>query len=287
MLAIFKKDLKSAFNSVIGWILCAFMVLILGIYFSRYPMLAGSTNFGYVLSSMIFVLLVFVPLLTMRSVVEERRQKTDQLLLTSPVSIRAIVWGKYLALLTVYAIPLVIAAFCPLIMNMYGDVNLAWAYSCLLAFFLMGAACIAIGLFISTLTENQIIAALLTFGVFMLMRMMTTLSMMIPASAIVSVVAFTLLLFGAIVILYQLLKNVIIPAIIFIAGEAALIVMYVTKPALLEGAFGDVIAQLALFDRFAYYVNGLFDVTGIVYFISIALLFVFLTRQSFEKRRWN
>ena len=152
MKAVYKKDLKSAFTGMIGWVLCAFVVVVVGLYFTAICLQSGYADFSLVLYNTTFIFLVVVPLLTMRSIVEERRQKTDQLLLTSRASIAGIVWGKYLALVTVYAIPLAIVGICPLVMRAYGSVPLARSYAALLAFFLMGAAAIAIGLFMSSLT---------------------------------------------------------------------------------------------------------------------------------------
>ena len=124
MKAVYKKDLKSAFTGMIGWVLCAFVVVVVGLYFTAICLVLYNTT---------FIFLVVVPLLTMRSIVEERRQKTDQLLLTSRASIAGIVWGKYLALVTVYAIPLAIVGICPLVMRAYGSVSLARSYAALLA----------------------------------------------------------------------------------------------------------------------------------------------------------
>ena len=113
MKAVYKKDLKSAFTGMIGWVLCAFVVVVVGLYFTAICLQSGYADFSLVLYNTTFIFLVVVPLLTMRSIVEERRQKTDQLLLTSRASIAGIVWGKYLALVTVYAIPLAIVGICP------------------------------------------------------------------------------------------------------------------------------------------------------------------------------
>ena len=133
MKAVYKKDLKSAFTGMIGWVLCAFVVVVVGLYFTAICLQSGYADFSLVLYNTTFIFLVVVPLLTMRSIVEERRQKTDQLLLTSRASIAGIVWGKYLALVTVYAIPLAIVGICPLVMRAYGSVSLARSYAALLA----------------------------------------------------------------------------------------------------------------------------------------------------------
>ncbi len=112
---------------------------------------------------MTFVFLIAVPILTMRVLAEERKQKTDQLLLTSPVSVSGIVMGKYLALVTIYAIPIAVLATYPLLMSKFGTVAFGSAYTALLGFFLLGSANIAIGVFFSAITESQVIAAVLTF----------------------------------------------------------------------------------------------------------------------------
>ena len=286
MLAIYKKDLKSAFTSMTGWVLCAFIMLIMGIYFTALCLNGGYADFEYVLKSMEFIFLVFVPLLTMRCV-EERRQKTDQLLLTSPISIGQMVWGKYLALLTVYALPLLVLCLCPLIISQYGTVSLVRAYACLLAFFLLGAASIAIGLFLSSITESQIIAAVTTFALLLVLYLMTALSSLISSTALASFIGFTFLLVLLAVGLYALLKSVLVPCVLFLAAELSLLAVYLFQSAWLEGALPHMLKSLALFDRFTNFVNGVFDITGLVYMISVALLFVLFTCQSYEKRRWN
>ena len=258
MKAVYKKDLKSAFTGMIGWVLCAFVVVVVGLYFTAICLQSGYADFSLVLYNTTFIFLVVVPLLTMRSIVEERRQKTDQLLLTSRASIAGIVWGKYLALVTVYAIPLAIVGICPLVMRAYGSVSLARSYAALLAFFLMGAAAIAIGLFMSSLTENQIIAA-----------------------------AFTVLAALLALFLHWMTKSLVLPSAVFCVLEGGLAAVYFLKPAWLEGLFPKLLNSLALFGRFDNFVNGLFDISSLVYFVSVALLFVFFTCQGIEKRRWS
>ena len=268
MKAVYKKDLKSAFTGMIGWVLCAFVVVVVSLYFTAICLQSGYADFSLVLYNTTFIFLVVVPLLTMRSIVEERRQKTDQLLLTSRASIAGIVWGKYLALVTVYAIPLAIVGICPLVMRAYGSVSLARSYAALLAFFLMGAAAIAIGLFMSSLTENQIIAAVCTFGSLLFLYLMPSIAGLISGSAAASLAAFTVLA-------------------VLLVLEGGLAAVYFLKPAWLEGLFPKLLNSLALFGRFDNFVNGLFDISSLVYFVSVALLFVFFTCQGFEKRRWS
>ena len=156
MLAIYKREVRSYFQSMVGCVFVAFLIAFTGIYFMAYNLTAGYPYFSYTLSGTLIVFIVGIPLITMRSFSEERKNKTDQLLLTAPVKISDIILGKYLALLVVFLIPLVIVAFYPLIFAKFGDVYLLTSYGSLIAFFIMGAALIAIGMFISVcFPENR------------------------------------------------------------------------------------------------------------------------------------
>ena len=163
MIAVYKRELGSYLTSMIGYLFIFFILFLTGIYFSAYQLGAAYPRFEYTLSALTFVFLISVPILTMRVLAEERKQKTDQLLLTAPVSIEKIVFGKYFALVTIFAIPMLIMCLYPLLMTKFGTVSLGAAYTAILGFFLLGCANLAIGVFISSLTESQVIAAVLTF----------------------------------------------------------------------------------------------------------------------------
>ena len=167
MIAVYKRELRSYLTSMIGYLFIFFILLLTGIYFSAYQLGAAYPRFEYTLSALTFVFLISVPILTMRVLAEERKQKTDQLLLTAPVSVEKIVLGKYFALVTIFAIPMLIMCFYPLLMTKFGTVSLGAAYTAILGFFLLGCANLAIGVFISSLTESQVIAAVLTFVCFL------------------------------------------------------------------------------------------------------------------------
>ena len=159
MTAIYKRELKSYLTSMVGYLFIFFILVLTGIYFSAYQLSATYPKFEYTLSAITFAFLIGVPILTMRVLAEERKQKTDQLLLTAPVSVSGIVIGKYLALVTVFAVPMAVMCTYPLIMSKFGTVEFASAYTAVLGFFLLGCANIAIGVFMSALTESQVIAA--------------------------------------------------------------------------------------------------------------------------------
>lgn len=182
MFAIYKRELKSYFHSFIGFLFIAVTLFFLGLYFTVYGLLNGYPYFSSVVSSVAFLFLVTVPILTMRVLAEERRSRTDQLTLTAPVSIAKIVMGKYFALLTVFAIPIVIFCFYPILLAQFGTVPMAEAYLSIFAYFLYGMAAIAIGLFISSVTESQVIAAVLGFAVLFVGYLMGSICSLISSS---------------------------------------------------------------------------------------------------------
>ena len=174
MLAIYKRELKSYFRSFIGLLFIAVTLFFVGLYFFIYNMLQGAPYFAYAVSSVVIFFLISVPILTMRVLAEEKRSKTDQLILTAPVTVGEVVMGKFLALLTIFAIPTAIISVYPLIMSRFGNVPMAEAYIAILGFFLYGMLCIAIGVLISSLTESQVISSVLTFLVLFLFYMMNS-----------------------------------------------------------------------------------------------------------------
>ena len=287
MLAIYKRELKSYLTSMVGYLFMFFVLLIAGIYFSAYQLSAAYPKFEYTLNAMTFVFLIAVPILTMRVLAEERKQKTDQLLLTAPVSVWDIVFGKYLALVAVFAIPVVIMCFYPLIMSKFGTVAYASAYTGILGFFLLGCANLAIGVFMSALTESQVIAAVLTFVFLFSFYMMNGISSFFSQTSMSTAVAFGLLIVAIAIIIYTMIKNVLISAVIGVVGEIALVIVYVIKSSIFQGGIQKVLNVFNLSGHYENFTNGVFDVTGIVYFISVIAICLFLTMQSIQKRRWN
>ncbi len=182
MFAIYKRELKSYFRTFIGFLFIAVTLFFLGMYFSVYSLINRYPYFAYTVSAVAFVFLISVPILTMRVLADEKRSKTDQLILTAPVSVTSIVVGKFLALLTVFLIPVVVICFYPLLMSRFGTVPMAESYLAILAYFLYGMTAIAIGLFISSLTESQVIAAVLGFGVLFLGYMMSAICSLISST---------------------------------------------------------------------------------------------------------
>ena len=287
MLAILKRETKSYFTGMIGYVVVAVFLAVLGLYFTNQNLMFASPDFGGVLYTCTILLLFLLPALSMRSFAEERRAKTDQLLLTSPVSIPGIVLGKFLAQMAVFCLPLLAASVMPLILTAFGRVNLIGAYASLLGFVLLGAACISIGTFLSSLTENQIIAYLSTFGVLLVCYLMNGIRSMFTSGNLLAFLVFTVALLIAAILVGVTCKSLVAGAGTFFVGAAALFVLFTVRPAWLLSAFNAVLSALALFDPFTNIVSGMFSLTAMLYYLSVTALFLFLTGQTLERRRWN
>lgn len=287
MLAIYKKELRTYFNSIIGWLFIAFFLAFIGIYFFVNNLWYGYTNFGYALYSVTLIFVLLVPMVTMRIMAEENKQKTDQLLFTSPVSVEKIIFGKYFAAVTLFAVVMLICCTYPLIMSLFGEVELLISYASIFVFFLLGCAYLAIGIFISALTESQAFAAILTFIVVLATYLMDGIASLFSTSARTAWLMFAFLLFLVAVLTWIIMKNKIVTGLFFVISQVAMAAVYFLKPTLLDGAIVNVFNWFSVVARFDDFVNGVFNVSSVVYYISIVVLFNFLTIQAIKKRRWN
>lgn len=232
MKAIFQREFKSYFTSITGYAFAAFLLLIIGIYTMSVCLVGYYPNYEYVLGNTAFIFLLIVPIVTMKTFAEERKQKTDQLLYALPLGMPRIVIGKYLALLAVFAVPLIPASLYPLILMQYGSLSLRVIFTAMLGFLLLGASLLAIGMFISSLTESQPLAAGITFLIILINFLSSSLASYLPIGS-------------------------------------------------------TLITALSLFDRLDNFVYGILNVSDIVFYLSAVALFLFLTVQSLEKRRWS
>ena len=236
---------------------------------------------------MTMILLFLLPAISMRSFAEERKNRTDQLLLTSPVSIPAIVAGKFLAEVAVFALPLAAAVLMPLILKAFGTVSLVAAYSAVLGYLLLGNACLAVGTWISALTENQILAYLATFGALLVAYIMDGIQTMFTTGNLLAFIAFMVVVLIASILVGVICKRLTAGVTVFCVGAVVLFILFRLRPAWLLTAFNAVLSALALFDPFQDIVGGMFSIPAIVYYLSVIGLFLFLTGQALERRRWN
>ena len=287
MTAVLKHELKNYFHSLTAYVFGAGLLLAVGLGALRYNLQAAVSNFEFALSYFSIVLAVIVPILTMRVIAEERKQRTDQLLYALPITTTQVIVGKYLALLTVYLIPLCVIAVYPLIFSRFGDVYLLTSYGSILAFFLMGAALIALGVFISSLTDNQGFAAGIGIAVILLNYYSVSLSEYVSSTVFGSVAALCVLVLALGAVIKYLTKNENLAYAVCFVLIAAIAIVAFTDNTKFEGLLPAVMTRLSLFDRFTGFVNGVFDLTSVVYYASVAVFFLFLSVQSLEKRRYN
>ncbi len=235
MFAIYMRELKSYFLTAIGYVYCGMFLVVSGLAFAQCTLLKQSTDsIGEYFVWMIIIFAVLIPLLTMKLIAEDRKTRTDQILLTSPVSVTGIVMGKYLAALTVYAATFLVNSFNFVLLAKYGEPNAISILTNILGVFLLGAAFIAIGIFLSSLTENQLIAAVSAMGV-----------------------------------------------------NAAMLLVSLLADKISGTALRTVVKWFSVLDRFAPFTHQMLDVSAIVYYLSLAAAFLFLTTRVIEKRRWS
>ena len=290
MTAIFKREFRSFFSGMMGWLLTAFLIAASALYFFANNLSFGLTDFGYyTLYQTVFVLLVYVPVLAMRSFAEEKRARTDQLLLTSPVSVTGIVLGKYLAMCAVFALPCLADGVLLTALRVLGSSNTAWVsnLASLLCYYLLGCAAIALCEFLSSLTENQIIAAVLGFAALLLTYLMPSLRSLFSAGSAMALVVFTVLAAAASLLAGLRSRSLALGCLLFSALAAGIAVLFTLRSAWLTEAFSAVLEALCLFTPFESFVNGSFSIPALVYYLSAAGLFLFFTAQGIEKRRWN
>ena len=235
MLAVLKKELRSYFTSVIGYVFLVLYLVLAALILSYTTLFSMTANVAPFFNIMIFVSAIVLPLLTMKSFSEERKAKTEQLLLTAPVSIIGIVFGKFLAAYTLFAGCIVLNTLYCLILLNYASLKVGVLFGCMVAVLLVGMVYIAIGLFVSALTENQLTAAVGTMGIILLFLGIGLVSMLIPSN------------YG---------------------------IRYVFN-------------FLSIFTRFQAFVSGYFDLASVVYYISVAAIFMYLTVRIYDRRRYN
>ena len=285
--AIFRHELRNYFHSLTAYVFGAFLLAVIGIGAMFYNLEAAVSNFEFVLSFASIIFVVIVPILTMRTLAEERRQRTDQLLYSLPITTTQVVLGKYLALLVVYLIPLAVISLYPLLFSQFGDVYLPTSYGSLFAFFLMGAALLAVGMFLSSLTDNQGFAAGIGIAAILLNYYSVSLAEYTSSTAMGSLIALYVIALLLGVVIHNLTRNENLAYGVTLVLIAALSVAYFVNSTAFEGLLPDIMTKLSLFRQFNSFVNGAFDLTAIVYYVSVMGFFLFLSVQSMEKRRYN
>ncbi len=256
IVAIAKREFNSYFKSPMGWVLLAIYTFISGLYFSS-MLLSSYADASAVLQFMRSLFMILIPLMTMRTISEDKKNGTEVLLATSPASTTQIVLGKYLGTVLMFLAVSAANVLYVIITLAYGGMIDIRYFGTLIAYLLTAFTYLAIGVFASALTENQIIAAVISFVIFVSFEVLSALSQMIGN------------------LLTSLLNQI----------------DFLDKiPAATETAAGQGLANalnwLNPSNRLEGFASGTFDLLTIIYFISMIVIFLYLTVQVMDKRRW-
>jgi len=288
MFAVFKRELRAYFSSPIGWVVIGLFLFLSGIFFAASNLLGASSEYNGLLGTMAFLFLFVVPILTMRLLTEEVRQHTDQLLITSPLSVTAIVVGKYLAAVAVYLITLIVTVLYPVLMSFFALLGLEWwkLLGGYIGLFLLGSSFIAVGLFFSSLTESQIVAAVATYAALLVMWIIDALTNMVPQGwlyglGFVAVVGAALAL-----IVWASTRSIPATVATVVVLAAAIVVVAVLRKDLYDGLLAKVMAWFSLLKRYEDFNLGILGLSPVVYYLSFCAAFVFLTVRMIDRKRW-
>jgi ABC-2 type transport system permease protein len=287
MFAIFKRELRAYFFTPIGYLYMGLFLLLTGIFFTFYNILPQSSQFSGFLGNILIIYLFTIPLLTMRLFSEEKRQNTDQLLLTSPVSITGIVCGKFLAALAVYCCTLVFTALYTVVIAVYGDPQTWETLGSYIGFIFLGASYISVGIFVSTVTENQLTAALVSFFSLFLIWLVDSVSQIVPSDTRSGIISAVVLLAALCLFIYLNTRNWVIVLGAALIGGLAIAGVYLFKRNIFNGFISKFLGWFSLNRRYGSFTMGLLKFDALLYYISFSGLFLFLTVRRIEKRRWN
>ena len=285
MLAIYRKEMKIYFSGVFGYFIAALLLLFGGLFTVIFHLITRYTQFAYTLVSMKWVLIVAIPFLSMRAIAEERHNRTDQLLYSLPIPLWEVVMGKFFALATVFFIPTAVMAVYPLLLSALGPISLPSAYGALLAYFLMGASLIALCMFISSLVENQIVAAVLCIGGLLVLYFLNFFVALLPTSPIVSFLLCLLGSLGVGAVLWRISKSLAVGLLTAAVLCGATAAVYFLNTALFASLIQRFLTAASPFVRFDGFANGRLDLPALIFYLTFIGFFLFLTVRSMEKRR--
>ncbi len=286
MIAFFKREFKSYFTSLAAIIYFVVFLVIIGIYTMAVNFFSGYPDFEYTLGSTTVMLMLLIPILTMRIFTEEKQKKITPLLASLPVSAAKQVLAKFLACAAVYSIPVVFTCLYPIFFSFYGTVNFSSAYLGIFGYWLLGLAMIAIGMFLSSLTESPVIAAVVSFGFFLFSYLATGLANMIPVEPIASFVAISVCILLLAVLFFYLTKSWVGALIFGALCETVLLALYLWNSEMFSGVFAFGISWFSIFNRYYTFYNGILDLADIFYYLSLCGIGLFLSVLSAEKKRW-
>ena len=287
MAAVFRHECRLLFSGLTAYVYGAFSLFFIAIYMMVYNLTSAYANFEYALAGASFAFIIMIPILTMRIISEEKKQKTDQLLYSLPVSTTQIVVGKFLAVFVTSLIPMCAVVFYPLILKNYGNLYLPTAYGAMFGYIMTAAVLFSIGIFISSITESQAMAAGICFGAMILNYYMVTVAEYATSSAYGSLIAIAVVEIILALLIRNMTRNDVLAQGFGFVAVIGTVVLYIFRSEWFEGLFPNILENISVYERFYQFVDGIFDYTNVVYFVSVIIFFLFLTVQSLEKRRYN
>ena len=287
MFAVFKKEILTYFTTPVGYIFMAVFLLISGILFTVGNIFSMNSDYATFLGSLIMIFLLVIPLLTMKIFSDEKRQKTDQLLLTSPRPVAAVVIGKFMAAAALFLLTLIITGLYPLLLSFHGKIDTAQIAGTYIGFFLLGCAFISIGIYISSLTESQAGAAILTFCMLVITWIIDFLGGFMPVS-ITSGMIFALLIAALTALwMYNATKSIPAAALPVFVGVIIIAAVYLINRELYINLIGKTLSWFSLTSRFTKFPMGILKLDALIYYLSFTGFFLFLTTGRIEKQRWS
>ncbi len=287
MRALYRKELSSYFYTLNGYI-CIFLVLLFsGIFFTILNISEQSGNFDSTASMISYIFLLAVPIITMKSYASQNENQKSHISMILPVNPLKVALAKYFSLLTVYTIPFVFIALYPIFISVNGGGDLAWSECSLLGLFLFGAFLISIGMFISSLSPNQTVSAIITFAVLFVQYLYQTIRIAIPYDSFTNfiIIISAILLLGWVIYVYS---RHIPTAVLFSAVSViSIAVVYLIDSSIFYGSVYNIITFLSVSSGFYTFSSGIFSVQGIVFYISFTALFILLTSILPQNKGFN
>ena len=287
MVAVYKRELKAYMSNVYGWLFAAVLLLFVGFMMFLENLIGGYPYIEYALTDGQYVLLLMIPILCMRSMSEDKHNKTDMFYLSLPMRTSSVVLGKYLALLTVYATPCAVISVYPLVLGIFGEVNYLNGYASILFFFLLGAALIAVCQFLSSLTDHLVVSAVLGVLASAVLFFLPTLTGLLPDTALVSFVGLVIIAAVFTAVAYWVTRSLNVTALTGVLLIVPLSIAYIWLGDRFAGLLSGLLYFVSPTLQFAAVGQyGIFSIQSLVLFLSYPVFFVFLTVQSADKKRW-
>jgi ABC-2 type transport system permease protein len=286
MIAIFKRELANYFRTPLGYIFMGLFLLITGFFFAYGNLLSGNPYFTSFISNILFIFLLAVPLLTMRLLSEDRRLRTDQLLLTTPIKVTDIVMGKYMAAMTVYIITLLFTVLYAVVIGVFGEIIVSEVFGAYVGMILLGSCFISIGILISGSTDNQVTSAFFTFFGLLFIWLIELVKQVAPQELLAGILFASFAVLALAAYLFMNSRSLLLSGLVVILGAVAIVVGFLIDPGVFPPLISNVLDWFSLLERFNDFTLGILPLDAAVFYVSFTAVFLYLTIRLIEKRRW-